>query len=366
MIVHVLHPGVTHKLQNFTTFASPHLGVRTPLLGWHNQIFNVLGARTLSTSGQQLFLVDSFRETGRPLLSLLADPQSIFMRGLSAFRNRSLYANIVGDRAVPFYTAMITRIDPFVDLDAVNITYVPGYEDVIIDSDKLAIPKPEQPTTYYESLVGGAYKILDKAPLFLLFTAVIPIGSLVYLANSGVQSFMSAQRIKDHEDGKAGIDRGAYRFPLMIEGLRRRAESALENINATQHEEYLPDQPITRSGQAQQTEDTSISDGYVPVHDHSSQNGDAKSSWLQPPPSNEKQMVEAKDLPSNDSPFPTLALTPEQFAMIDSLDNLGFTKHAVHIHKARHSHAAIIIRTPRDAFSEGKIVSRHWLERFEV
>ncbi len=365
MIVDVQYPGIADKLQNFTTFASPHLGVRTPLLGWHNQIFNVLGARTLSTSGQQLFLVDAFRETGRPLLSLLADPKSIFMRGLSAFRNRSLYANIVGDRAVPYYTAMITRIDPFVDLDAVNIHYIPGYEDVIIDSDELATPKPVQPSTYYESLTGGAYKILGKAPLFLLFTAVIPIGSLVYLANSGVQSFMSAQRIKDHEDGKAGIDRGAYRFPLMIEGLRRRAESALENINAAQHEEYLPDQ-VTQNGHVQRTEDKSITDDYVDVPDHSSQNGNAKPSSPQPPSTDEKQMVEAKDLPSNDSPFPTLALTPEQFAMIDSLDNLGFNKHAVHIHKARHSHAAIIVRTPRDAFSEGKIVARHWLERFEV
>ncbi|KAI9860649.1 MAG: hypothetical protein M1830_006222, partial [Pleopsidium flavum] len=36
---------------NFTTFATPHLGVRTPLLGFHNHLWNVLGARTLSMSG---------------------------------------------------------------------------------------------------------------------------------------------------------------------------------------------------------------------------------------------------------------------------------------------------------------------------
>lgn len=51
---------------NFTTFVTPHLGVRTPLLGFHNHLWNVLGARTLSMSGRQLFMIDSFRETGKP------------------------------------------------------------------------------------------------------------------------------------------------------------------------------------------------------------------------------------------------------------------------------------------------------------
>lgn len=45
------------KPVNFTTFASPHLGVRTPLLGIPGRLWNVLGARTLSTSGRQLFTV---------------------------------------------------------------------------------------------------------------------------------------------------------------------------------------------------------------------------------------------------------------------------------------------------------------------
>ena len=51
--------GLFDKLKpiNFTTFASPHLGVQTPLLGLHSQLWNVLGARILSTSGRQLFTV---------------------------------------------------------------------------------------------------------------------------------------------------------------------------------------------------------------------------------------------------------------------------------------------------------------------
>ena len=71
---------------------------------------------------------------------------------------------------------------------------------------------------------------------------------------------------------------------------------------------------------------------------------------------------EAKSMPE----ISTLALTSSQFAMIDALDGVGFDKFPVHIHDARHSHAAIIVRMQRESFREGKIVVRHWLERFEV
>ena len=83
---------------NFTTFATPHLGVRTPLLGVHNRVWNILGSRTLSQSGRQLFTIDRFRDTGRPLLSVLADPSSVFMLALSKFKKRVLYCNVINDR----------------------------------------------------------------------------------------------------------------------------------------------------------------------------------------------------------------------------------------------------------------------------
>ena len=82
---------------NFTTFATPHLGVRTPLLGVHNRVWNILGSRTLSQSGRQLFTIDRFRDTGRPLLSVLADPSSVFILALSKFKKRVLYCNIIND-----------------------------------------------------------------------------------------------------------------------------------------------------------------------------------------------------------------------------------------------------------------------------
>lgn len=96
------HKGYFEKITpvNFTTFVTPHLGVRTPLRGYQNHLWNVLGARTLSKSGRQLFMIDKFRGTERPLLSVLADPDSIFIAALRQFQRRSLYTNIVNDRYV--------------------------------------------------------------------------------------------------------------------------------------------------------------------------------------------------------------------------------------------------------------------------
>ena len=59
--------------------------------------------------------------------------------------------------------------------------------------------------------------------------------------------------------------------------------------------------------------------------------------------------------------IPMLALTPDQFAMIHALDNVGWRKYPVYIHKNRHSHAAMIVRMNKKSFDEGYIVLRHWL-----
>merc|ERR1711939_366776 len=146
------HGGYFEKISpvNFTTFATPHLGVRTPLLGYQNHLWNVLGARTLSTSGRQLFTIDNFRDTGRPLLAVLADPESIFIHALSTFKNRTLYTNIVNDRTAVYYTTGIARKDPYTNLDKVKLNYVKGYEPVLLDPDHPVerAPEAELPTFY--------------------------------------------------------------------------------------------------------------------------------------------------------------------------------------------------------------------------
>jgi triacylglycerol esterase/lipase EstA (alpha/beta hydrolase family) len=58
---------------NFTTFATPHIGVpRYP--GFLSSIVFRVGPRMLSVSGEQFFHTDSWGTTGRPLLAVMADP----------------------------------------------------------------------------------------------------------------------------------------------------------------------------------------------------------------------------------------------------------------------------------------------------
>ena len=77
--------------------------------------------------------------------------------------------------------------------------------------------------------------------------------------------------------------------------------------------------------------------------------------------------TQRKQQEKNTSPWPTLALTEDQFAMIDNLDTyVGFIKYPVHILKVQHTHAAIVVRMAKDSFKEGHAVSAHWAKCFEV
>jgi len=336
----LFHRGIFEKIQpvNFTTFATPHLGVRTPLKGYHSHIWNVLGARTLSMSGRQLFGVDNFRDTDRSLLAVLADPESIFIRGLAQFKHRSLYANVVNDRTVTYYTAGISQTDPFVDPDDIKINYIPDYEDVIVDGQHpVSHKEPEEPPALSQRLVQGTWTILGRTGIVAALTVLVPIGVSAFLINSAFQSIRSQQRIRLHEEGRSGIDYARYRIPLMINAVRREAEGMYENANHVQSQEYLSES-YEHVGSASPRKDESRSDV--------------------------DSIQEQKEAAT--PTFPTLALTQEQFGMIEALDNVGFTKHPVYIHNHRHSHAAIVVRMNKPSFNEGRVVIKHWLDNFEL
>jgi len=316
--------GVLDNLEcmNFTAFASPFLGVRSPLRGWWSVLFNGLGARTLAKSGRQLFGVDKFRDTGKPLLAVLADPKSIFVCGLARFQRRTLYANITNDRTAVYYTTGLDKTDPYTDLDKVKVNFVKGYEDVILDplnpvGPALATPKEER------SARATATKWVRRIPLILALIVFIPIGVVAYFINSAIQTFRSSKRIKQHESGLAGINVKNYRVNLWINEIREAVEDAYENMNSSQRQEYLR-----------------LSDD----------EGDSDSG----------EEILALERKQSHPWRPTLALAPYQFAAIQTLDKLGFRKYPVWIHKVRHSHAAIVVRTEREGYEEGQVVLNHW------
>lgn len=341
------------KAVNFTTFATPHLGVRTPLTGVTNQLWNILGARTLSTSGRQLFMIDSFRNTGRPLLSLLADPDSIFMRALAKFECRCLYANIVNDRSAVYYTTGISRIDPFTNLNKIDVNYAKGYEPVVLDRETPVQPHKEtELPTFYKRFAGGSQTFFSTLPIYAFLIVFIPIGSVLFLINSGVQTMRSRQRIRLHEQGKTGVRLGGYRVPLMVQDVRSAVEEAFESVNAGQEQEYLPDGSEEMVDAIEEPSSPRIQDRDRPSLDRTL---------------SEKSSSESELTKPRQPEFPTLALTSAQFAMVNALDDIGFRKYPVYIHKVRHTHAAIIVRMPKDNFEEGKVVVMHWLqEEFQI
>jgi hypothetical protein len=330
---------------NFTTFATPHVGVRAPLKGWKDDVFNVLGARTISQSGRQMFLIDSFRDTGRPLLSVLADPGSIFIKGLKKFKRKSIYANIVNDRSVLFYTSAISKVDPFVDLEKVNVNYVKGYGDVIVDSDTYVLP-PTQPK--HKSFAARFWKkcksVAFWVPLSLLLVVLVPLASAIFLINAGVQTCRSSKRIRMHEVGERGALFGKYRVPVLVQDVQHVVEQVFENVNASQEPAYLSNS------------DTEVSDS-VPEKTNGSSASKSARNDSHVESSSTRRRSSAASIRS-----PKLALTPEQFGIIDSLNEVGIKKYPVHIQKNRHSHAAIIVRSAKDSFAEGKMVMKHWLD----
>lgn len=328
-------------MQNFTTFASPHLGVRTPLLGWHNHIWNVLGARTLSASGRQLFTVDSFRNTGKPLLEVLAEPESIFLKGLALHKRRTLYTNIVNDRSAVYYTTGISKTDPFTNLKNIKINYLEGYDNVILDPE-MPIAPADSESQVSGGLIRDFKTRFQQIPIIFAVVIFVPFGIVAFLLNSVVQSVRSSRRIRLHESGLAGIQPGNYRVPLLVTGMREAVEDVYENINSAQSNEYLAD------GSEDEDDDDEPGSPALERIDTRQSNGTANGKDTEKPTQHE---------------VPTLALAPYQFRMIKALDTVGWRKYPVYIHNSNHSHAAIIVRKPnKESLFEGKTVIRHWLD----
>ncbi|KAL1592815.1 hypothetical protein SLS60_011231 [Paraconiothyrium brasiliense] len=331
---------------NFTTFATPHLGVRTPRRGYFSNAFNALGARVLSTSGRQMFLIDTFRDTGRPLLSVLADADSIFIRGLAQFKHRSLYANIINDKTVAYFTAGISQTDPFERLDDVNVNYLNGYEDVVVDSrHPVGHKDPDSLPVVRQSFSVGTRAFFRKIPTIAFFLIFVPIGTTLLLSNAAIQSVRSRQRLRLHETGMAGIDVKGYRIPLMITSARQEIEDMYENLNNRQGQDYL------EAGEEELASPTQ-------------QRTFSFSQKADPADSGAESTVDEKSEVKLE--FPTLALTEHQFKMIEHLDNVGFKKYPIHIKNVGHTHAAIIRRMDKPSFDEGHVVARHWLDHFEI
>ncbi|CAG8579808.1 12004_t:CDS:2 [Funneliformis caledonium] len=105
----------------FTTFATPHLGIRREDDKTFTKITNWVSTTLLSKTGEQLTFMDKYEED-EPILLTISRPDKIYFKALSAFKYRTLYANVRNDRTVPFWTAAISEVDPFDNVEELKIT----------------------------------------------------------------------------------------------------------------------------------------------------------------------------------------------------------------------------------------------------
>lgn len=102
----------------FTTFATPHLGVRFFKDNIFDHVANFLGSRFLGQSGRDLF---QYRST-----ILVEMTNGSYLKGLAQFKRRILLANVKNDRSVSFYTSYITQYSPFVKWDSISFKFLEG------------------------------------------------------------------------------------------------------------------------------------------------------------------------------------------------------------------------------------------------
>lgn len=333
---------------NFTTFVSPHVGVQIPRKGLWSYLWNNLGPQQGSISARQLFMVDSVGESGRPMLSLLADPDGIFVRALGKFRNRCLYANVINDRTTIFYTTALSMVDPFRDVKHKLANYVKGYEPVVIDPDvyfsspgMMEAEALSLGSRVWQQITGIFTKVLLWTFAVLFLFIILPL----FFLHSVRQWSHSRQRVQLHEEEKSGTLFRQYRLPhAMAEGVQSAIEKAYEDVGFRQDPEYLS---VSKTG------------GEESIRRRNSPRPKARETT---PSRDRDDHKETDDATSTDRKYPALALTPAQIAIIDSLNAVGFRKYPVYIHNHRHSHAAIIVRAPKKGFDEGKVVSKHWLD----
>lgn len=188
----------------FSTFATPHIGVRFFKRKIFDVTANACAPFLLGTSGLQLFLVDSDK-----LLVEMADPSSRYFKGLQRFQLRILLANIKNDRSVAFYTSYISNYSPFDRLDYVDVRYFDSLPSATIGKVnvwpkfvdlkrcmKLTSVKDHPGNVQEETSFIRRNKVLRYVILAMAATILVPFYIPLVLCLSLCVSFYSKMKIR--------------------------------------------------------------------------------------------------------------------------------------------------------------------------
>lgn len=338
---------------NFTTFATPHVGIpRYP--GILSSVASKIGPRMLSASGEQFFHTDSWSNTGRPLLAVMADPTQIFFQTLALFPNITIYANAIHDISSPYATSAIELEDPFLDYEynGIQMKFDEDYPH-FVDSWLIPDRPPSPPKTFsaqWFRTLGSRRPLLPPAlqfrfPLNLVIIVAIPLLMPVFISlvlyNFSKSSKHSRARIRAIE----GSESYRQRLIHMFSAFENQMESAIVGVA---HD-------VAEIGVGTSVPQEARS-GNVMVGKGFETNGNSSSTAHATPFVTSK--AREKSL-----------LTEEQKEMVRSLNTIpNLKKHRVFFPEVRNSHAIIISRDPRrfKIHEKGLEVLGHWAERFDL
>ncbi|KAL5537237.1 hypothetical protein ACEPAF_1060 [Sanghuangporus sanghuang] len=343
---------------NFTTFATPHIGLLRSSSIW-SSILATLGPKLLSRTGEQFYAVDKWGASGRPLLEILADPKEIFYQALSAFRHVRIYGNVVNDLTVPYVTALIEYEDPFVDrhTTGINVEFDPKYDPIMLSysiPDEPPVkesPAPlssawfqsANPTRYLPPFLQSLRFPLNAIAVVLL-PVLFPTFIALLLVRLSLHARSSRARIKLLEVDETHRENAlVHAFSRLERELEEAVVDAIEDDQGSNVTATAPPRD----------EKPDVTNGKL-----------SSSCW----DTSAKEVVAGKA----DGESPKVAtdqplLTPVQCQMVRSLNALpSMTKHRAYIDPLRNSHATIIARDVNGFpfHKRGWGVLQHWADAF--
>ncbi|CEP64062.1 lipase ROG1 family protein LALA0_S10e01398g [Lachancea lanzarotensis] len=392
------------ELVNFTTFCTPHVGVYAPGNNIAVKLFNAIVPLVLGNTGKQMFLKDKGRFTnGTPLILLMSLENSVFYKALQEFKNTALYANVINDKRTAWWTAGISRNDPFFEVDEKNgdhrFSYVANYAPTVIDpSRSIRITriedfneKVEDTTlrrqkkdnvkvdprkyfffTYWSAKLGRWFAVLFNLLL------IAPIWVIWFILSGTMETIKSTTRAAKFMKGYS------HHFIDDVFDVNSE-EPELDDIIVTSSEspnEYelqlqqsLNDQTDTFiesifSAIERKNTLSAVMDELDPENVTDTEDNDrVVRTTLKELALHSIEEIEARrsqatggteDLPSLENLH--LDLAPAQVRIIESLNRIAWRKFPVYIRNTVSTHACAIVRHKDENFEEGKLVVAHWVK----
>jgi hypothetical protein len=318
---------------NFVAFCSPHVGVLNPV---NDRLFikayNLVSPHFLGHTGQQLFLNDKIGNLDgqifpKPILVWMADPKSVFFKGLQSFKHVSLYSNVVNDRRCGWFTAAVSDNDPYHTMtntspSNLQVLYLKGYELVIIDQE-IQVKFVKTKKVHAPSLFSKSMKWIKALGNIVLYT---PLWSVYFIISSIIQRIKVSKRVHAYfRDSKNSLGH-LYEYDDDDTFLNNISRTLSNKVN-DRHDSFIE----------------SVNTAINTVYDQYPEDGE---------PDSDLVLVLEK---------PVLNLSPDQQYIIKNLNLLPLKKYAILIHNSKLTHAAAIVRYSLPTFDEGKVVVRHFV-----